>query len=114
MSFRSGQSDIYLKTFDGERWSEEVRLSESAADDWEPSVAIDGTGRIWVAWDSYEKGSYNILLRSVLNARPGEMVRSAASARYHARASVTTAAQNRACVAWGDSSASSGHDRGCR
>src|SRR5437868_2484442 len=42
-SFRGGQSDIYLRAFSA-GWSEEMRVSESPANDWEPAVAA-GTRR---------------------------------------------------------------------
>lgn len=68
--FRAGarpNSDIFLKQYDhqAQRWSADTHVSTSAANDWEPAVAVDSKGNAWVAWDSYAAGNYDVLLRSV-------------------------------------------------
>ena len=39
--FRGKNSNIFLKTFDGEKWSADMRVTNRPANDWEPAVAID-------------------------------------------------------------------------
>jgi hypothetical protein len=63
--FRGKNSNIFLKTFDGDRWSSEVRLTRQAANDWEPVVALDSQGSAWVAYDSYRRGNYDVFLAKV-------------------------------------------------
>ena len=57
-SFRGGQSDIFLRARGKGGWSPEVKVSESAANDWEPSVAAGPDGTAYVAWDTYDRGNY--------------------------------------------------------
>ena len=42
--FRGKNSNIFLKTFDGEKWSAEIRVTNRASNDWEPAAAIDPQG----------------------------------------------------------------------
>ena len=42
--FRGKNSNIFLKTFDGEKWSADMRVTNRAANDWEPAAAIDPQG----------------------------------------------------------------------
>jgi hypothetical protein len=39
--FRGRNSNIFLRTLEGDRWSAEVRVTHRAANDWDPAVAID-------------------------------------------------------------------------
>jgi len=57
--FRNGQADILARVFDG-RWHPEMRISDSAANDWDPAVVADTElDRVWIAWDTYEPGYYD-------------------------------------------------------
>ena len=47
--FRGKNCNIFLKTFDGSKWSADVRVTHRAANDWEPAVAFDGKGTAWPA-----------------------------------------------------------------
>src|SRR5262249_14392815 len=42
--FRGKNSNIFLKTFDGEKWSADTRVTDRGANDWEPAVALDSKG----------------------------------------------------------------------
>src|SRR5215467_2670883 len=63
--FRGKHSNIFLKTFDGQKWSADVRVTNRAANDWEPAVALDSGGTAWVAYDSYKNGNYDVFLSKV-------------------------------------------------
>ena len=52
-------------------WMPEVKLSESPANDWEPAVAVGSDGSAYVAWDTYDRGNYDIEFRSVFEPVPG-------------------------------------------
>src|SRR5437879_4054656 len=67
-SFRNRNSNIFLKTFDGDKWSPEIRVTNRPANDWEPAAAIDPQGNIWVAYDTYKSGNYDVYLTKVTNA----------------------------------------------
>ncbi|MEZ5363936.1 MAG: hypothetical protein R2748_16750 [Bryobacterales bacterium] len=69
-SFRDGQGDIYLSVHDGKKWGKATKVSESAANDWEPTVAVHN-GRATIAWDSYDDGDYDILMREWADGKLG-------------------------------------------
>ncbi len=103
-SFRGRGSDVFLKSLDGDRWGAEINLSDpkkdARANDWAPVVAADRSGTVWVAWDSYATGSYNILLRPVRGGKPGDWIRVTDSPRFHANASLAVDGQDRLWVAY--------------
>ncbi len=115
-SWRGRRSDIFYRRFDGEKWSEEINLSDPGrperANDWSPAVAVDSTGTAWVAWDGYARGSYNIYLRSVRNGRAGALLPVTDSTRYHAHASLAVDRQDRLWIAWDEAPANWGKDVG--
>jgi hypothetical protein len=106
MSFRplpSGgpaQSDIVMSVLHGSRWGEEIRVTDSAEDDWDPSIAADSSGRVWIAWDSYRKGrnavpSYDVLMRNYANGQLGPVREISATPLAEMRADVAVDAADR-------------------
>ena len=85
-SWRRRRSDIYFRSYAGNQWGPEIKLSDPSRgereNDWRPVVVSDHDGTVWVAWDSYAKGSYNILLRAVRDGKPGALIRVADSRRF--------------------------------
>jgi hypothetical protein len=69
--FRGKNSNMFLKTFDGSKWSVDVRVTNRAFNGWEPAVAIDAKGTAWVAYDSYKNGNYDVFVTPV---RDGKLV----------------------------------------
>ena len=65
-AWRSGQADIELAPLatDGKLGAAPIKLSDGPADEWSPSIAADGSGRVHVAFDSYQAGNYDVILRS--------------------------------------------------
>ena len=108
--FRNGQSDVFLSSLEGDKWSVPVKVSESTANDWAPAVAVDRKGRAWIVWDSYEKNSYNILARSYSAGQLSPTVRITDSSQFHANADVAVDAQDRPWFAWEESEANWGKD----
>ncbi len=106
------QSDILLRRFDGDSWGPELNVSASPADDWEPAVATDSTGRAWVAWDAYRSGGFDILLRTVDGDSPGETVEVSATALAEMRADLAVDGAGRVWVAWEEGAANWGKDFG--
>ncbi|MBM3810403.1 MAG: hypothetical protein FJW20_02085 [Acidimicrobiia bacterium] len=111
-SFRNGQGDIYLKSHTSGRWSSEVKLSETAANDWEPAVAAAADGTTHVAWDSYEKGNYDVHYRSHKAGVSSALRRITSSPLFQAHASVAVDSQNRPWIAWNESGVNWGKDQG--
>ena len=109
-SMRNGQSDIYARRFTGGAWGPEVRVSPSAAHDWQPSVAIDSNGSAWISWDSYEHGNYDVYLRrfDAWGLGPVIPITSELTAQFHS--SVAIDGKNRVWVAWDDAGPNWGKD----
>jgi hypothetical protein len=61
-----GQADILLAPLDGngKPAGAPLKLSDTPANEWAPSIAADTSGRIHVAFDSYQAGNYDVLLRT--------------------------------------------------
>lgn len=110
-SFRNGQSDIYLRTWRGS-WQPEVRVSESAANDWEPAVAAAADGTAYVVWDSYDLGHYDIHIRSIKDGRLAPLARLTSGPRFQAHSAVAVDSQNRPWVAWNEGGVNWGKDQG--
>ncbi len=112
--FRGQHSNIYLKTYSAEAgWSDAIQVTGRPANDWEPAVAFDSAGTIWVAYDSYANGNYDVFLTGL---RDGAIsvpeISVAASGRYEAKATVAVDRDDRVWVAWESGGANWGKDTG--
>jgi hypothetical protein len=106
--FRGKNSNIFLKTFDGQRWSGEVRVTNRQANDWEPAVALDSKGTAWIVYDSYKNGNYDVFL----SRAGGPEIAVAATPRFEARATVAVDGTDRVWVAWETGLQNWGKDQG--
>jgi hypothetical protein len=111
-SFRSAQSDIYLRVRGHDAWSPEVRVSESAANDWEPDIAAGPDSTAHIAWDTYDRGNYDVWFRSWHNGALGPLRHVTTSPRFQAHAAVAVDNQGRPWVAWDESGVNWGKDQG--
>lgn len=115
-SWRRARSDIYLRSYVNRNWGKEVNLSDPRrpvrANDWFPSIAAGRDGVVWVAWDGYGSGNYNVYLRSVKNGTPGALVPVTTSSRFHAHPTLAMDAQNRVWVAYDEAPENWGKDVG--
>jgi len=123
MSYRAAkggaaaQSDILMRVLSGDRWGEEINVSQSPENDWEPAVAVDGSGRAWVAWDSYRSegggpATYDVLLRSYVKTGLGPVRAVSATPFAEMRASVAVDHGDRVWVAWEEAGLNWGKDYG--
>ncbi len=60
--FRNNQAVILVREYAGGAWSAERQVSEGPGNCWAPSAAYDGA-KLWIAWDSYATGAYQIYVR---------------------------------------------------
>ncbi|MDX1981883.1 MAG: hypothetical protein SFV51_16550 [Bryobacteraceae bacterium] len=115
-AFRRGRSNIFLRSYAVGKWGAEINLSDPArharANDWEPAVVADRNGTVWVAWDTYTSGSYNIVMRPVRSGVAGELLRVTNSTRFHGHANLAVDASNRVWVAWDEAPENWGKDTG--
>lgn len=111
--FRGKNSNIFLRTFDGERWSAEARVTNRAANDWEPAAAMDQSGNVWVVYDSYKNGNYDVFISRMREGRPeGSEMAVAESPRFEARPTVAVDGGGRVWVAWEAGAPNWGKDQG--
>jgi hypothetical protein len=113
-AFRGKNSNIFLKTFDGERWSREVRVTNRAANDWEPAVALDSKNTAWITYDSYKSGSYDVFLTSVAagGVEASAEIPVATTLNMEARATVAVDTADRVWLAWEEGGPNWGKDNG--
>jgi len=104
--------NIFLRILDGEAWSDEIRVTQREANDWEPSVAMDSRGTAWVAYDSYKSGHYDVFLTPIRNGKPAGEIPVAATPRFDARATVAVDPTDRVWVAWESGHPNWGKDHG--
>lgn len=123
MGYRPGpkggapQSEILMRVLSGDRWSDEINLTQSEDDDWEPAVAVDSTGRAWITWDSYrsENGgppTYDLLFRTYSKSGLGAVQTISATPFAEMRSSVAVDSRDRVWVAWEEGGLNWGKDTG--
>ncbi len=99
--FRNRVAKILHSSWNGAAWSEEVVASGSDTDSWAPDVTADSSGGIWVAWDDYDSGDFNIRVRRRNSdgswSRPRQVTRSAG---FDANASLACDTADRLWIAW--------------
>lgn len=99
-AFRGPQSDIYYMAYEDGLWGRPIRVSDSPANDWEPAVAADSKGDAFVAWDTYAKGRYDVLMRRIADGSPRETVEVAATERLEARPDLAVDRSDRVWVSY--------------
>jgi hypothetical protein len=110
--FRGGNSDIFLRHYDGTRWSPEIPVTTHPANDWEPRIAVDDRGRAAIVWDTYRNGSYDVYMRTFEGGKLGPEIAVAATPRFEAHAAVAIDSARRIWVAWDEAGANWGKDTG--
>ncbi|MCH7687701.1 MAG: hypothetical protein IH899_13625 [Planctomycetes bacterium] len=98
--------------FDGDTWSKPLAVTSDEAGDWYPHVAVDQHGKVWIAFDSYRNGDYDVFLTSVDGSELGKVIPIATSTYYEAHASVTCTPDDRVWVAWEQGGHNWGKDQG--
>ncbi len=60
-SNRNGNSDVFIKVFDGTSWSADTAVAATSADEYDAQIIIDYQNRVWVSWTSNSNSDhYNI------------------------------------------------------
>src|SRR5262249_47216833 len=68
----TGNGDqIRLMRFDGKVWQSAPDVTEGGLDVWRPTVAVDGMGRIVVAWSQQVDGDWEIFYRRYTPGKEG-------------------------------------------
>lgn len=111
---REGKSDIFAMRGNGfDPPPREIRVTKDPANDWDPTLAVDSSGRAVVVWDSYRNGDYDIYMRSLsAEGELGEVIPVTATVSYEVHASALFDRQDRLWVAWEQSGPRWGKDTG--
>jgi hypothetical protein len=101
-AWRNNDFDILLAAPGAENaWKEPRTVSSSTANDWTPALAADSHGQVFVAWDSYDKGNYDVLLRVVdKDGKLGDIRAVADSPRFEARPQLACDKKDRLWIAY--------------
>src|SRR5260370_17001163 len=104
--------DIFLRTCANGKWSGEIRVSEWAANDWEPAVAAGSDGTAYIAWDTYDKGNYDIQFRSYQNGKLSAVQPLTSSPKFQAHATIAVDGRRMPWVGWDESGVNWAKDQG--
>ncbi|HIE13935.1 TPA: DUF3604 domain-containing protein [Candidatus Bathyarchaeota archaeon] len=148
-SKRKNQWGLYCKIFDGEKWSEKIKINRKNEDAlspslgtngddlwlaWEahkgrvsairavtfkqdkpqrkikvskgmtysyrPAVSVSKEGDVYIVWDSYFKGTYNVFLRVYREGEWREIYRVSSDYRWEFMSSVTLDSSQRPWITW--------------
>ena len=112
-SWTNGQADILLIPIGGDGGSSvaPVKLSDTPANEWAPSIAADTSGRIHVAFDTYQAGNHDVLLRTrEPDGTLGTAITVAGTSSFEARPSVAVDPRGRVWVAYEERTPNWGKD----
>ncbi|MHC4648740.1 MAG: S41 family peptidase, partial [Planctomycetota bacterium] len=63
---RNGFHDVFARVFDGSKWSEDMPVAATDADEYDGTVLVDKKGHAWVSWTSNAGGKkYDIFIASL-------------------------------------------------
>jgi len=94
-----------------EGWSKAREVSAQKRNCWAPAIAAT-KGKVAVAWDTYEKGDYDVWVREFSGGKPGDARPVANTADYEARAALTYDKDGALWIAWEKSGPTWGKDWG--
>jgi hypothetical protein len=98
-SWQKDNFDILLAAVaDNHPYSTPRVVSASKANDWSPALAADSKGNVYVAWDTYDKDNYDVLLRVV--GKDERTLTVAGSARFEARPHLVCDGKDRVWIAY--------------
>jgi hypothetical protein len=83
---------------DGHLWSTPRAVTTAEANHWCPALAADSRGNVYVAYDTYAQGNYDVQMRVV--GKESRIIDIANSARFEARPSIACDAQDRVWIAY--------------
>jgi len=106
---QNAQSHVMWSRLAGDNWSTAQEISGASA--WMPDAAADSKGSLYVAWDSYRTGNYDIFVRRIgADGELGPLQQVTKSSRFQAHASVAVDGNDRVWLAWDESGANWGKD----
>ncbi len=108
----NGEFAIWSKHQTEGGWAKINRVSSNKGNCWMPAIAASANG-VAIAWDTYEKGDYDVWVREFANSGEGKPARPVANTPlYEARPSLTYDKDGALWVAWEKSGPTWGKDWG--
>lgn len=109
---KDGRFHIFAKHQTANGWSDTISVSSNKGNCWMPSIAAGGLG-VAIAWDTYEKGDFDVWVREFATSGEGKPARTVAnSGLYEARPSLTYDKDGALWIAWEKSGQTWGKDWG--
>ncbi len=97
---RKDNYDIWVSAQQaGHAWKTPRAISDSPANDWCPAIAADAKGNVHVAWDTYDKGNFDVRLKSVGQGETPTLT-VAGSSRFEGRPHITCDRDGRVWIAY--------------
>lgn len=92
---------IVARHQDGENWSAAEQVSTQSRNCWAPAIAAAKDGRIAIAWDTYDKGDYDVWTREFdTTGKLGEARPVANTPDYEARPALTYDREGALWISW--------------
>lgn len=109
VGYQNGQSHVLWSKLSGSSWTTPQEISGASA--WMPDAAVDSKGNLYVAWDSYRSGNYDIFVRRIRADGAMDAIQQVTkSSRFQAHASVAVDGSDRLWLAWDESGSNWGKD----
>lgn len=111
-AFRGRVARILHASWNGSEWSSEATISSSGdSDNWAPAIAADSQGNVWVGWDGYADGDFNVYVRRLrADGRWDEVRQITRSVGFDANVSLACDGDDRLWIAWDRGEANWGKD----
>jgi len=111
--WRDGNFDILAMPL-GDKKVKPLRVGSKTANEWSPSIAADSKGNLFVVFDTYEAGNYDVRLWVISEVEPNTKQVSVVtnSPLFEASASVACDLQDRVWIAWEERGENWGKDTG--
>jgi hypothetical protein len=109
IGYPNGQSHVMWSKLRGAEWSKPIEVSGPSA--WMPEAAADSKGNLYVTWDSYRAGNYDVFMRKINADGTAEPIQQAThSTKFQAHPTVAVDRQDRVWLAWDESGDNWGKD----
>ncbi|MCS7187932.1 MAG: hypothetical protein RMK89_13400, partial [Armatimonadota bacterium] len=111
--WRNGNFDILAMPLGGKK-VKPLQVGSETANEWSPSISADSKGNLFVAFDTYEAGNYDVRLWVINEASPDtkQVFAVTQSPLFEASVSIACDLQDRVWIAWEERGANWGKDTG--
>ncbi|MFH1921497.1 MAG: hypothetical protein ABIP48_16655, partial [Planctomycetota bacterium] len=112
--WRDGSFDILVTSLGDAGATPEKRLTQTSTNEWWPAAAFDSKGNLFVAFDTYQAGNYDVKLVSGANSAQPQTIDVAASPFFEVRPSIAVDNEDRVWIAYEEGGQSWGKDTGMK